>query len=104
MTSRIPRVAAIALATGTALVLPTPASAEQFYPLPGFTSVQSSCVGAGMNFAAHYGGTGSTFPDITHGSVGPIMSGHATGDGPGAVGAFNSTLAAQHGSVIECLP
>ncbi|MDQ1585010.1 MAG: hypothetical protein QOH80_375 [Actinomycetota bacterium] len=103
MTSRIPRItAAIALATGTALFLPGPAFAGQAYPAPGFPSANASCVGTGLDFQAHYGG--DSFPTITHGTVGPNVSGHATNDGPGAVGAFNSALAQNHGWIMECLP
>jgi hypothetical protein len=57
-----------------------------------------------MTFQAHYGGEDDSFPTITHGAVGPNMSAHATGDGPGAVGAFESALAQNSGPVWECLP
>jgi hypothetical protein len=57
-----------------------------------------------MAFQAHYGGEDSTFPAVTHGTVGPVMSGHATSDGPGAVGSFESTLAQTSGPVWVCLP
>src|SRR5690348_17870628 len=52
----------------------TPAFAGQAYRAPGFPSGQASCVGAAMNFQAHYGGEDDTFPVVTHGTVGPDMS------------------------------
>ncbi|MDQ1709152.1 MAG: hypothetical protein QOG49_537 [Frankiaceae bacterium] len=81
-----------------------PAFAGQVYPAPGFPSGHASCVGAAMNFEAHYGGEDDSFPVITHGSVGPNISAHATSDGPGAVGAFESALAQNSGPVWLCLP
>ena len=96
-----------AIVTATALAatsLAGPAFADQAYPAPGFPSSNASCVGAAMNFQAHYGGESDTFPVITHGTVGPTMSEHATSDGPGAVGAFESTLAQSSGPVWTCLP
>jgi hypothetical protein len=95
-------VAAVTLAAAVATA--GPASAAQFYPAPGFASSNASCVGSALTFGAHYGTDGSSFPQIEHGSVGPAVSGHATSDGPGAVGAFNSALAQQHGSILVCLP
>ena len=79
-----------------------PAFAGQAYQAPGFPSENASCVGTAMNYQAHYGG--DTFPVITHGTVGPTISGHATNDGPGAVGEFNSTLAQSSGPIWVCLP
>jgi hypothetical protein len=90
--------------TTVALAVSTPAFAGQAYQAPGFPSGSASCVGAAMNFQAHYGGEDDTFPTITHGTVGPNVSGHATGDEPGAVGGFESTLAQSSGPVWECLP
>lgn len=82
----------------------TPAFAGQAYQAPGFPSATASCVGAAMNFQAHYGGEDDSFPQIVHGTVGPNMSSHATADGPGAVGNFESTLAQSSGPVWVCLP
>ena len=82
----------------------SPAFAGQAYQAPGFPSGNASCVGTAMNFQAHYGGEDDSFPVITHGSVGPVMSGHATNDAPGAVGEFNSTLAQSSGPIWVCLP
>jgi hypothetical protein len=102
---RIRRAAAtVAMTAGAVLVAGAPAFAGQAYQAPGFPSSGASCVGAAMDFQAHYGGEDDTFPTITHGTVGPTMSSHATTDGPGAVGAFESTLAASSGPVWECLP
>ena len=84
--------------------LATPAFAGQAYQAPGFAGSNASCVGAAMNFQAHYGGENDTFPVITHGTVGPDISWHATADGPGAVGAFESMLAQSSGPVWVCLP
>jgi len=96
----------LVLATGTVVVLSAPAFAGQgqAYPLPGVPSANASCVGSGLAFAAHYGANGSSFPEVQHGAVGPAVSGHATNDGPGAVGDFNSTLAQSHGDISTCLP
>jgi len=97
--------AAIVTATATATVsLAAPAFAGQAYQAPGFPSSSASCVGAAMNFQAHYGGEDDSFPVITHGTVGPNMSAHATGDGPGAVGGFESALAQSSGPIWTCLP
>jgi len=93
--------AAMAAATVTAA---TPAFAGQAYQAPGFPSDKASCVGAAMNFQAHYGGEDDSFPVVTHGTVGPDMSEHATSDGPGAVGAFESSLAQSSGPIWVCLP
>ena len=96
--------AAVVVATATATIgMAAPAFAGQAYQAPGFPSGNASCVGAAMNFQAHYGGENDTFPVITHGTVGPNMSGHATSDGPGAVGDFESTLAQSSGPIWECL-
>lgn len=96
-----------AVVTATALAaasLAAPAFAGQAYQAPGFPSSNASCVGASMNFQAHYGGEDDSFPVITHGTVGPDMSAHATADGPGAVGAFESALAQSSGPIWTCLP
>jgi hypothetical protein len=101
----VTRAAIIVAATATAAATAaSPAFAGQAYPAPGFPSSNASCVGAALNFQAHYGGDGQGFPVITHGAVGPNISGHATTDGPGAVGEFNSTLAKTSGPIWECLP
>lgn len=105
--SRISRITLAATAVGTAVALApaAPAIAQgRPYQLPGVTSSNASCVGAALDFGAHYGVDGSTFPVVTHGEVGPAVSGHATNDGPGAVGSFNSQLAQSHGDIQECLP
>jgi hypothetical protein len=99
--SRIAIVGAVATITGT---IAAPAFAGQAYTAPGFPSGSASCVGSAMNYLAHYGGEDDTFPVIAHGAVGPNMSGHATADGPGAVGAFESSLAHSSGPVWVCLP
>jgi len=98
------RAAIVATSAVAAASLAAPAFAGQAYQAPGFPSSNASCVGAAMNFQAHYGGENDTFPVITHGTVGPNMSGHATSDGPGAVGAFESTLAKSSGQIWVCLP
>ena len=98
------RATTIVIAATFATAVAAPAFAGQAYPAPGFPSGSASCVGAAMNFQAHYGGENDTFPVITHGSVGPNMSGHATSAGPGAVGDFESALAQTSGPVWECLP
>ena len=100
------RAAIVAAVSATAAVATaaTPAFAGQAYQAPGFPSDKASCVGASMNFQAHYGGEDDTFPVITHGTVGPDMSEHATSDGPGAVGAFESSLAKSSGPIWVCLP
>jgi len=82
----------------------SPAFAGQAYQAPGFPSGSASCIGSAMTFQAHYGLDGDSFPTVTHGAVGPSMSGHATSDGPGAVGEFNSTLAQSSGPIWVCLP
>jgi hypothetical protein len=98
------RAATVVVAAVAAGSLGTPAFAGQAYQAPGFPSGTASCVGAAMNFQAHYGGEDSSFPQIVHGTVGPNMSSHATSDGPGAVGAFESALAQSSGPVWVCLP
>jgi hypothetical protein len=98
------RAAIVATTAVAAASLAAPAFAGQTYQAPGFPNSNASCVGAAMNFQAHYGGENDTFPVITHGTVGPNMSGHATSDGPGAVGAFDSTLAQSSGPIWVCLP
>jgi hypothetical protein len=106
--SRLIRRAATAVLLGTAAIVPMAAPAlageGQAYPLPGFPSSHASCVGVGLDFGAHYGVDGSSFPEVTHGEIGPALSGHARDDGPGAVGAFNSALAQNHGDIGSCLP
>jgi len=96
----------LVLGAGTVVVLSSPAFAGQgqAYPLPGIPSANASCVGSALAFAAHYGANGSSFPEVQHGAVGPAVSGHATNDGPGAVGDFNSTMAQRHGDISTCLP
>jgi hypothetical protein len=100
----VSRAAILLLATTAASLSAAPAFAGQAYSAPGFPSGSSSCVGAAMSFQAHYGGEDSTFPEITHGTVGSTMSGHATSDTPGAVGDFESTLAHSSGPIWVCLP
>jgi hypothetical protein len=102
--NRLGRTTLAVMITTAALAVSTPAFAGQAYQAPGFPSGNASCVGAAMTFQAHYGGEDDSFPTITHGAVGPNMSAHATGDGPGAVGAFESALAQNSGPVWECLP
>ncbi|HMC69237.1 MAG TPA: hypothetical protein VKJ07_08800, partial [Mycobacteriales bacterium] len=98
------RAAIVAAVATTTAATAVPAFAGQAFTAPGFPSGNASCVGAAMNFQAHYGGENDTFPVITHGTVGPTMSSHATTDGPGAVGAFESSLAKSSGPVWVCLP
>ena len=95
---------AAAIAAGTAGIAAAPAFAGQAYQAPGFPSANASCVGTALDFGSHYGTEGDSFPTVVHGAVGPSVSGHATSDGPGAVGEFNSTLAQTHGPVWTCLP
>src|SRR4051794_36346609 len=103
-TMRILIRAAIVAAVATTGVAPAaPAFAGQAFTAPGFPSGNASCVGAAMNFQAHYGGENDTFPVITHGTVGPNMSSHATTDGPGAVCAFERSLAQSSGPGWGCL-
>ena len=98
------RAAIIVMAATLATAAAAPAFAGQAFQAPGFPSGSASCVGSAMSFQAHYGGEDDTFPVITHGTVGQSMSGHATSDGPGAVGDFESALAHTSGPVWECLP
>src|SRR4051812_11104125 len=98
------RIAIVGVVAMIAATTAAPAFAGQAFTAPGFPSGSASCVGAAMNFQAHYGGENDTFPVVTHGTVGPNMSGHATTDGPGAVGAFESSLAQSSGPVWVCLP
>jgi hypothetical protein len=104
MDKRRAAVAAAAITIGTLLASAGPAAAGtgQAYPGPGFTSSNGSCVGAGLDFSAHYGINGGSYPTITHGTVGPWVSADATSDAPGTVGAFNSAAAQAHGSIDEC--
>jgi len=95
------RIAIVGAAATIAATTAAPAFAGQAVPAPGFPSASASCVGAAMNFQAHYAGDGEV---ITHGTVGPTMSGHATTDGAGAVGAFQSSLAQSSGPIWSCLP
>lgn len=105
MRSNITRLGvAVAAASGIALATASPAfAAGQAYPAPGFASSQASCMGTAYDFGAHYGESGESFPEITHGAIGPSVSEHATNDGPGAVGEFSSTLAQNHGAIWDCL-
>ncbi len=106
MTRTITRAAAaVALAGGTTAGLPAPSYADpgRLLDQPGFASSNASCLGSAMTFAAHHGAEGDSFPEITHGAVGPDISGDATTYPPGAVGDFNSTLA-QHGTILVCVP
>jgi hypothetical protein len=98
--------ACAAFAAGAVAVMSAPAFAGQgqAYPAVGFPSADASCVGTALDYGAHYGDEGDTFPVVTHGAIGPAVSGHATSDGPGAVGDFNSGLARSHGPVWTCLP
>ncbi|HET7311268.1 MAG TPA: hypothetical protein VFJ17_08070 [Mycobacteriales bacterium] len=100
----IARVTVLAAVTAATVSAALPAFAGQAWQAPGFPSGDASCVGAAMNFQAHYGGENDSYPTITHGTVGPTMSGHATTDGPGAVGDFESTLAQSSGPIWVCLP
>jgi hypothetical protein len=96
-------VVTLALATGSTVAICTPALASsQVYAAPGFPSANASCTRSVCAFGAPYGTTGGTFPTPTHGQVGPTTSGHATTDGPGAAGAFSSTLAQSSGPVWTC--
>lgn len=104
LVTRALKTTALALGGVVALSAPAFAGQGQAYPLPGIPSANASCVGSGLAFAAHYGADGSTFPVVQHGAVGPAVSGHATNDGPGAVGDFDSTLAKSHGDIQTCLP
>jgi hypothetical protein len=107
MTRTITRTATVvALAGGIAAGLAAPALADsgRLANQPGLASDHASCVGSALDFAAHYGTDGDSYPVVVHGAVGPTISADATTDGPGAVGDFNSTLAAQHGTVMVCLP
>ena len=104
MNRSITRLATVTLGTAGAIAMAAPAFAGQAYQAPGFPSSHASCVGTALDFGAHYGTDGESFPTITHGSVGPSVSGHARNDGPGAVGQFNSTLAGNHGAIWDCLP
>lgn len=94
----------VTLATASATLTVAPALAGQFSPGPGFASGNASCVGSVTTFAAHYGDEGQYYPQIVHGSVGPAISADATTDPPGTVGAFNSSLAQNHGSILACVP
>lgn len=102
----VSRVALMLTLTGAVTAMAAaPAMADgQFYQAPGFTSPNASCMGSAYDFGAHYGTDGESFPAITHGAIGPSVSGHATSDGPAAVGEFSSTMAASHGSILTCLP
>jgi len=98
-------VTAVAIGAGILGALSAPALAGEgrAYPAPGFPSSNASCVGAALDFSAHYGAEGQSFPVIVHGGVGPAVSGDATSQGPGAVGDFNSTLAQSHGPIWTCV-
>ena len=101
----ITRIAAIATVTSAAaIVTAAPAFADRLANAPGFASTNASCVGSALTYGAHYGVDGDNYPQIVHGQVGPAISSDATTDDPGAVGAFNSTLAQSHGSIMVCVP
>lgn len=104
MSMRSAAVTAAVVAVGTLVLSAGPAAAGegQAHPGPGFTSGNGSCVGAGLDFSAHYGVDGASYPTIVHGAVGPWVSADATGDAPGTVGAFNSAVARMHGSIDGC--
>lgn len=107
MFRRIRRMAAtLALTAGTVAALGAPAFAGggQAYSAPGFPSANASCVGSALDFGAHYGVDGESFPVPSHGEVGPDISEDARNDGPGAVGTFNRTLAESHGPIWTCVP
>ncbi len=107
MTCTITRAATlVALVGGIAAGLTAPALADsgRLANQPGLASDHASCVGSALDFGAHYGIDGGTYPDVTHGQVGPAISADATTDGPGAVGEFNSALAANHGTILVCVP
>lgn len=91
----------VAVAATTTLGAAPALASGQAYPGPGFTSASASCIGAGLDFTAHYGPEGSTWPTVVHGTVGPEISGDASGE-PGVVGAFTSAAAQQHGSILTC--
>ena len=99
-------VAALAVTVGTVSALGAPALAGggQAYPAPGFPNANASCVGAALDFGAHYGVDGESFPDTVHGEVGPDVSSDARNEPPGTVGAFNRTLATDHGPIWTCVP
>ena len=102
MTGNIRRAAVmVALAGGAAVAAATPAYAGQANQAPGFASSNGSCVGAGLDFMAHYGTDGDSWPTISHGAVGPSISGYAV---TGGVGAFESNLAQDHGDIGTCVP
>lgn len=88
----------------TAVAAAPASAAGQFYPAPGFTNSNASCMGSAYDFGANYGVTGEGWPDtVEHGEIGPSVSAHAMSDGPGAVGEFSSSMATGHGSILECL-
>jgi hypothetical protein len=95
---------ALAITTGAALATSAPAFAGQAYRAPGFSSGSASCAGAAMNYQAHYGGESDSFPTITHGTVGPTMSGDATSLGGRVVGEFQTSLAQTSGPIWVCVP
>lgn len=92
------------VASASAMIAVAPASAQRLATAPGFPSTNASCVGSALAFAAHYGIEGDSYPVVVHGAVGPGISSDATGDAPGSVGAFNSSLAQDHGSIMACVP
>lgn len=104
MTMRRAALTAAVITLGTVVLSSGPAAAGegQAYPGPGFTSSNGSCVGAGLDFSAHYGVNGGSYPTITHGAVGPWVSADATSDAPGTVGAVNSAVARVHGAIDGC--
>ena len=101
--TRIVRRAAVTLtlAAAAAVTAASPALASQ---APGLPSSNASCVGAGLDFIAHYGFNGDSYPTVVHGQVGPSISQDATSDGSGGVGGFTSTLAQSHGAIWDCVP
>src|SRR3954453_3148455 len=75
--SRIAIVGAVATLEATTA---TAAFAGQPLTAPGFPSESRACGGPPMNFQARYRRENDPFPVVTHGPVGPNMSGHATTD------------------------
>jgi len=95
--------ALVAVAATSAVVTAAPAFADRLAQAPGFASDNASCVGSALTYAAHYGADGDSYPQVVHGGVGPAISSDATNDAPGTVGAFNRTLAQNHGTIMDCV-
>ena len=78
-------ITATALGGAIAVATAAPAVAEtRPYQLPGVTSSNASCVGAALDFGAHYGVDGSTFP-VGGGAVTEEQDAPPVADpGPGA--------------------